>query len=218
MNTTPENKNLIPLRDFDRNLWQRIKDATSQPEIYFAPTIGSILEERYTVLKTRGRIYNPGLMYNGGIVIYLPTAYFRWREPFRNFEEVSSFIDNGEREYQRKMDQIMADPGHSSESMLSQNQVDREMAIPSLEVGRLYDGITELPICPTEFHGKNLSNGQKLFDVWIGYKPYCIFGKEMFTSLLSYQDHSNISTADRAAKPSLADVLRGMVPQLEPSF
>ncbi len=212
-----DNTKLIRIQKQNPSLYERIREVTSRPAIYLAPTIKAIVDERDIVPKTRRKIFNPGLSLNGGIIIYVPTAYFRWREPFRTFEEVSTFIEEGEKEYGRRITQI-EEGGDSFESRLLLKQVDREMAIPGLEVGRLYDGITELPICPTKFFGKNLSNGQRLYHIFIGYKPFSGFDREiMLTSLLSYQDHLDMPTRDKATKPSLADLVRGMLPQLEPT-
>lgn len=213
-----DNTKLFRIQEPNPSPYDRIREAISQPVGYFAPTIKSILDERDLVPKTRGRIFNPGLYLNGGILIYMPTACFRWREPFRTFKEVSAFLDDKEREYNSRIDLIETNFRNSTESEQLLKQVIREMVIHSFEIGRLYDGVTELPICPTISLGENLSNGQRLYHVLMGYKPFSIaYPKILATSLISYRDHLDVPTSDKATKTSLADLVRGMVPQLEPT-
>ena len=106
--------------------------------------------------------------------------------------------------------------GEDEEISPKDAQLAEEILIPAIEVGRLYDGVTELPIRP-EFN-KCPSNGQKLWNIDLIYGPYPFGNKNTrITTLGRYSDHSNISTSDKATKPSLADIVRGMAPQLEPT-
>lgn len=219
MNDTPESKSLIRIRNLDLGFWKRIRHVTCEPEVYFAPTIKSVLDERDLVPKTGRRFFNPGRFYTGGIHILLPSAYFRWQEPVTNGEEYREFVGMALKKCQeRGMDLLEYLTAIEEDRKISERdiQLTEEILIPALEMGRLYDGVTEMPIrisldtCP--------SNGQKLWYIEMAYGPYPRKDIETrITTLMGYSDHSNISTADPAAKPSLADVLRGMVPRLEPA-
>ncbi len=218
MNNTPENKSLIRYGDLELNPWQRIRYVTSWPEIYFAPTIKSILDERDLVPKTGRRLFNPGRSYNGGIHILLPTAYFRWQEPVSNWNEYEPFVSAAIKKCREEGMDIFNYWIAGEDKDISQKdaQLAEEILIPAIEMGRLYDKGIELPIRPES--NKCPSNGQKLWNIDLIYGPHPFGNKNTrITTLGGYKDHSNISTPDKATKPSLADIVRGMVPQLEPT-
>ncbi len=87
-----------------------------------------------------------------------------------------------------------------------------------MESGRLYDGVTELPVIPTVYN--NLSNGQKLYYIGINYAPFSRNGSSLRKSTMEfYQDHSGVPTSGKATERSLADIVGFSLPRLasEPS-
>ncbi len=216
-----DNTRLIRIHNPNASPFERIREVTSQPVGYLAPTIKSILDERDIVPKTRGRIFNPGRSFNGGVVLILPSAHFRWQEPVTNGKEYCEFLNATLERYTLEYAEIYKygeETGDWDEALRRGVTLTKEMILPANHMGRLYDGITELPIIPTNYN--DLSNGQRLYWVGINYGPYSKIKRhsDLRKSVMEYyQDHSNTSTSDKATKPSLADIVRRMVPQLEPT-
>jgi len=214
-----DNTRLIRLRDVNGTLTEKISRAIVLPEIYIAPTIKSILDERDTVPKTKWRIFNPGRQYNGCVLLFLPEAHFRWQEPVTNGKEYGQLLEAATETYSLKFAEVKRfgeETGDWDEALRRGVALAKEIALPAMESGRLYDGITELPIIPRAYN--DLSNGQKLYYVGINYAPFSQNNSSLRKSTMEfYQDHSGVPTSGKATERSLADILRGMVPQLEPS-
>ena len=214
-----ENPNkLIRLQTENSSLLERIREATSQPVTYLAPTIKSILEERDVVKKTKWRIFNPGRYYNGSVLLFLPEAHFRWQEPVTNGKEYGQLLEAATEMYSLKFAEVKRfgeETGDWDEALRRGLALTKEILLPAIEMGRLYDGITELPVIPNGY--STLSNDQKLYYIGINYTIFSERRRDLRKSVMEfYQDHSGFPTIGKATKPSLADVLRGMVPQLEP--
>ncbi len=101
-----DNTKLIRLRDVNGTLTEKIHRAIVLPEIYIAPTIKSILDERDTVPKTKWRILNPGRRYNGSVLLFLPEAHFRWQEPVTNGREYGELLEVTMETYSLKVAQV----------------------------------------------------------------------------------------------------------------
>ena len=208
------------IRASSHGLLANVREMMSMPATYVALSTKDILDERDTVPKTRGRIFNPGRENNGGICLYLPTARFHWKEPVTNGEEYEASLDEMRGKYFARSEEIVRYARLTQDfdgAMGKRDEVVKELVLPAFEMGRLSDGITELPIFPGSYF-TSLSNGQKLYHLLITYQPFSKRREGIFWSQLEYcQDHSHLRTPDRAAKPFLADVVREMVPQLEPA-
>lgn len=214
-----DNTKLIRIQKPNLSWYDRIREVTSQPVGYLALTIKGILDERDLVPKTRGRIFNPGRYYNNSVVLILPSAHFRWQEPVTNGKEYGEFLNATLERYTleyAEVHQYGEETGDWEEALRRGVTLTKERILPATHMGRLYDGITELPIIPTNYN--DLSNGQRLYWVGINYAPFSKRDKILRKSVMEYyQNHSNISTSDKATKPSLAEIVRGMMPQLEPT-